>query len=204
MRLVSTRYARRAAIVSVALVGAVVATAVTVTVARDTAVVEKVTEVVDEAASAVSEEDGRIEQDSLPLTEVDHPAIRGLDPALLDAVSKAAVLARRDGVQIMLTSGWRSEAYQQELLDEAVREYGSLSEALRWVQTPERSAHTKGDAVDVAPPRAYRWLRANGDRLGLCQVYRNEDWHFELVVPPGDSCPPPLPDGTATPDRSAG
>jgi LAS superfamily LD-carboxypeptidase LdcB len=48
------------------------------------------------------------------------------------------------------------------------------------VSTPETSAHVAGEAVDIGPPAAAAWLTEHGARYGLCRVYRNEPWHFEL------------------------
>src|SRR5690606_1675865 len=58
--------------------------------------------------------------------------------------------------------------------------YGSKEEAARWVATPEASAHVSGDAVDIGPANAAAWLSEHGARYGLCRVYANEPWHFEL------------------------
>jgi zinc D-Ala-D-Ala carboxypeptidase len=115
--------------------------------------------------------------------------IANLDPALLHAVQQAALASRSDGVPFWITSGWRSRAHQQRLLDEAVQKYGSLSEALHWVSTPDTSAHVRGDAVDVGPTQADSWLEQHGARWGLCRMFANEIWHFELATDPGGSCP---------------
>ena len=127
----------------------------------------------------------------------DHPAVTNLSPALLDAIRNAAADAEADGVEIMLSSGWRSTRYQQILLDNAIVTYGSESEARKWVNTVERSSHVTGDAVDVGPEDAYVWLAQHGAAYGLCQTYTNEPWHYELVVRPGEVCPRPLSDATA-------
>lgn len=37
----------------------------------------------------------------------------------------------------------------------------------------------------------------HGADYGLCQVYENEIWHFELLTEPGGTCPPMLEDGAA-------
>ena len=79
-----------------------------------------------------------------------------------------------------VNSGWRSVAYQEQLLDEAVSTYGSRKAAARWVATPDTSAHVSGDAVDIGPTDAAAWLSAHGAGYGLCQTYRNEPWHYEL------------------------
>lgn len=137
--------------------------------------------------------DGRIDDAAgIPLSDNEHPAIRNLDPALWQAVQRAATDARQQrGVEFRLTSGWRSKAYQQELLDEAVAKYGSLDEAREHVNTPERSTHITGRAVDIGPTNAADWLVQHGSRYGLCQAYANEMWHFELLTTPGGECPRP-------------
>lgn len=130
----------------------------------------------------------------------DVPAVARLDPALLDAVRRAADAAENDGVHLRVNSGWRSASYQARLLDEAVAEYGSREKAERWVATPETSAHVSGDAIDLGPPRAAAWLASHGSAFGLCRVYRNEPWHFELHASARtDGCPTPYPDPTHDP-----
>ena len=64
------------------------------------------------------------------------PAFGRLDPDLLDALRRAATDAEADSVGLRVNSGWRSPEYQQQLLQDAVVEYGSQEEASRWVATP--------------------------------------------------------------------
>lgn len=127
----------------------------------------------------------------------DYPAVGNLAPDLLAAVQHAATDAARDGVDLMITSGWRSARYQQALLDAAIAQYGSEAEARRWVNTPAKSTHVTGKAVDIGPTAADLWLRQHGNRYGLCQIYANEPWHYELATEPGGICPPPLADASA-------
>jgi hypothetical protein len=47
------------------------------------------------------------------------------------------------------------------------------------VATPETSAHVSGDAVDIGSAAA-AWLSRYGAGYGLCPVYDNEPWHYEL------------------------
>ncbi|MFJ9446659.1 M15 family metallopeptidase [Kitasatospora sp. NPDC101235] len=122
------------------------------------------------------------------------PAVSNLDKPLREALQRAAEDARAQGIEMTVTSGWRSKAYQQRLLDRAVSKYGSVEQARRFVNTPEKSAHVTGKAVDVGPTNADYWLIQHGAKYGLCQVYNNEIWHFELLTPPGGTCPAPLPD----------
>jgi zinc D-Ala-D-Ala carboxypeptidase len=108
------------------------------------------------------------------------PGVAHLDPALLAALRRAATDAGGDGVDFVVNSGWRSPAYEEELRREAIAKYGSEAEAARWVATPNTSAHVKGKAVDIGPSNADAWLSEHGNRYGLCQIYRNEPWHYEL------------------------
>jgi D-alanyl-D-alanine carboxypeptidase len=128
------------------------------------------------------------------------PGVAKLDPALLGALRQAATDATADGVQFVVDSGWRSPAYQQQLLNAAVSEYGSEAEAARWVAPPDKSAHVSGDAVDIGPSGAAAWLSDHGARYGLCRTYDNEPWHYELrpeAVAQG--CPPTYADPTHDP-----
>jgi D-alanyl-D-alanine carboxypeptidase len=107
------------------------------------------------------------------------PGVARLDPALLTALRAAAADAA-NGVVFFVESGWRSPGYQERLLDEAVAKYGSSAEAARWVAPPSSSAHVSGDAVDIARSDATTWLAAHGAAFGLCQIFGNEPWHYEL------------------------
>jgi zinc D-Ala-D-Ala carboxypeptidase len=138
-----------------------------------------------------------------PPFDVTDPAIGRLDPALLSAIESAAVDAAADGVTMTITSGWRSPEFQQQLLDDAVQTYGSLPAARRFVQTPELSKHVVGQAVDVGGVGADQWLVANGSRYGLCRIYANEIWHFELATDALGACPPLLPDAASAPEKMA-
>ncbi|MFD8480869.1 M15 family metallopeptidase [Kitasatospora sp. NPDC059673] len=121
-------------------------------------------------------------------------AVSGLDPALLAAVRAAATDAKAQGIDLRVTSGWRSRSYQQRLLDAAVKKHGSPELARRYVNTPDKSSHVSGKAVDIGPTNADDWLNRKGAKYGLCQVFANEMWHFELLTTPGGRCPSQLPD----------
>lgn len=125
------------------------------------------------------------------------PAEDGLDPALDDALRRAMADAP---VELVVTSGRRSPEHQQRLFDEAVAKYGSEAEAARWVATPETSAHVSGDAVDIGPAAGAAWLAEHGAAYGLCPIYRNEPWHFELRAETRDfGCPEQYADPTHDP-----
>ncbi|WP_433654778.1 M15 family metallopeptidase [Nocardia sp. CA-128927] len=128
------------------------------------------------------------------------PAVVNLDPDLLGALRRAASDAAADGLAFVVNNGWRSPEYQEQLLREAVSKYGSEREAARWVAAPNTSAHVSGEAVDVGPAAAAAWLSRHGAEYGLCQIYTNEPWHYELRPEASeDGCPPPYADPTQDP-----
>ena len=130
--------------------------------------------------------------DGQTLTPFDtsNPAVTNLDPALLTAVQNAARAAAAQGIDLRINSGWRSKGFQQRLFDDAVRTYGSADVARQFVASPEVSKHVVGQAVDIAPVDADKWLIRDGIQFGLCQIYANEIWHFELAVDQQGNCPP--------------
>ncbi|MEU7144422.1 M15 family metallopeptidase [Nocardia sp. NPDC046473] len=121
----------------------------------------------------------------------------GLQPGLAVAYSLAESEAHAQGVPLSITSGYRTPAEQQQLWDNGVATYGSPEVARRWVLPPEESTHVSGRAVDVGPQAGAQWLEANGTRWGLCRMYDNEWWHFELATTPGGVCPPIRPDASS-------
>ncbi len=74
------------------------------------------------------------------------------------------------GSSSMSHSGWRSPAYQYQLLREAISTYGSEEEAAQWVATADTSPHVSGDAVDIGHFDATAWLFEHGAENGLCQI----------------------------------
>jgi len=132
-----------------------------------------------EHRGALGEADGAVRAGTTVFDD-EVPGVANLDPALLGALRRAAADAARDGVTLSVDSGWRSPEYQEQLLREAISKYGSEAEATRWVATPNTSAHVSGDAVDIGPSGAAAWLSEHGAAYGLCQIYGNEPWHYEL------------------------
>jgi zinc D-Ala-D-Ala carboxypeptidase len=130
----------------------------------------------------------------------DIPAVANLDPKLLRALRRAATNAAGDGVEFYVNSGWRSRKDQEQLFREAVSKYGSKKEAARWVATPGTSTHETGNAVDLGHSDTTAWLSKHGAKYGVCQIYRNEPWHYERRPDAVDhGCPPPYADPTQDP-----
>ena len=134
-------------------------------------------------------------EESLGTTPIVHSEIR---PTQLDRTFEVRFLAAQAaakavGFNIRITSGFRSQQLQERLFNDAVKKYGSESEASKWVLPKEISNHPWGTAIDVNYPgdrKAVKWLEENGSTFGLCRVYENEWWHFEPVIAPGELCPP--------------
>jgi hypothetical protein len=128
------------------------------------------------------------------------PGVANLDPALLGALRRAAADAAGAGVELHVDSGWRSRAYQAHLLQQAIATYGSAAEAARWVATPDTSAHVSGDAIDIGNADGTAWLSSRGAAYGLCRIYANEPWHWELRPEAADhGCPSMYADPTHDP-----
>jgi LAS superfamily LD-carboxypeptidase LdcB len=135
--------------------------------------------------------------DGVTVFDKNVPAVTKLDPALLGALRRAS---SGSGITFYVNSGWRSRAYQEQLLQKAIAKYGSRAEAARWVATPDSSAHVSGDAVDLGHSDATSWLSQHGAAYGLCQTYANEVWHYELRPQAATSgCPAMYADPTHDP-----
>jgi hypothetical protein len=113
-------------------------------------------------------------------------------PLLIARFEAAQLTAANEGVRLYITSAFRSRERQAVLFADAVKKYGSESEAAKWVLPAQFSHHPDGLALDVnypSDPYGAKWLEDNGARFGLCRVYANEWWHFEGVIAPGQICP---------------
>ena len=118
--------------------------------------------------------------------------VEELHPLLTARFDAARAFAAADGVNLYISSGFRTLDRQDILFADAVKKYGSETEAAKWVLPARNSHHPQGLAIDVNYPgdrAGALWLEKNGSRFGLCRVYANEWWHFEGVIAPGQSCP---------------
>jgi D-alanyl-D-alanine carboxypeptidase len=153
----------------------------------------------DEQRDALGQAGGGV-PDGTTVFDDEVPGVANLDPALARALSRATTDAAADGVELVVNSGWRSRAYEDHLRREAIAKYGSEAEAARWVATGTTSLHVSGDAVDIGPAAATPWLSAHGAAYGLCRIYANEPWHYELRPDAGhQGCPAMYADPTHDP-----
>ncbi len=121
----------------------------------------------------------------------DPTVVPRMDPALRTAFLAAQTQAGNEGVDLVLSSGSRSWAKQEELHAKAVARHGSELAASQWVLPPQYSMHVRGEALDIGTGAA--WLETNGYKWGICRRYVNEPWHFEMTVSPGTACPALVP-----------
>jgi len=136
-----------------------------------------------------------VPEESLGTEPINHSELR---PVQLDRTFEVRFLAaqaaaKAAGFNIRITSGFRTQSLQQRLFADAIKKYGSETEASKWVLPKDISHHPWGIAIDVNYPgdrKAVKWLEENGATYGVCRVYLNEWWHFEPVIAPGQQCPP--------------
>lgn len=104
----------------------------------------------------------------------------GLRPDVLQAWKQLRAKASEQGVQLCLNDGKRSRQQQRKEFDEAVKKFGTEELASRYVlNPPDRSMHVIGVAVDIQPIESAQWVEKNGNTVGWCRRYENEQWHFE-------------------------
>lgn len=134
--------------------------------------------------------ESRAAQSHPGLTSTSFPESPGLKPEMQAEWSRAEIAAHSAGIQLKITSGYRSAEQQRKLWNEAVKRYGSVKLAARWVLPPNKSEHVQGIAVDVDRKTAL-WLSKNGARYHLCQSYQNEWWHYAYRSDVVSKCPKP-------------
>ncbi|WP_430259782.1 tape measure protein [Neorhizobium sp. IRS_2294] len=92
-----------------------------------------------------------------------------------------AALPKELAGQLKINSGYRSVERQQQLWQDALKKYGSVAEARRWVAPPGNSQHNKGNAADLgySSDAARQWAHSNASKFGLSFPLSNENWHIE-------------------------
>lgn len=105
----------------------------------------------------------------------------GFQSALRSLFSSAPPSVQR---QLGVYSGYRSNARQAQLYQQALQKYGSPERARQWVAPPGNSQHNKGFAADLKylSPSAKSWVKENAAAHGLSFPLKNEPWHVELAT----------------------
>ncbi|MGO1160447.1 transglycosylase SLT domain-containing protein [Brucella sp. C7-11G] len=121
--------------------------------------------------------------------------IDGMDAGFGNKLA-ALIQAAPPGIseKLGIYSGARSVERQTELWDAALKKYGSVAEARKWVAPPpgvagsKGSNHNHGTAADLsyngqslknAPPEVVDWLHSHAKDFGLKFPLSNENWHIE-------------------------
>jgi hypothetical protein len=115
-------------------------------------------------------------------------------PDVALAFDRMEAAARTDGVTLLITSGYRSDAEQAALW--------ARHPDPKWVARPGTSLHRYGTELDLGPPAAYGWLASNSERFHFIRRYDWEAWHFGYAINP-QSRPVKARGGVAAGDEDA-
>ena len=113
-------------------------------------------------------------------------------PAVAAAFDLMDAAARADGVDLLVTSGFRSDAEQAVLF----RRHPDP----KWVAPPGRSRHRDATELDLnmlGGDGAHAWLRDNAGRFGFVQRYSWEPWHWGYIPGCGGGRAPGRPSAAA-------
>ena len=87
----------------------------------------------------------------------------GMRPDVAIAFDRMAAAARRAGIDLVVVSGFRSDAEQAELF--------ARHPDPQWVAPPGHSLHRCATELDLGPSSAYAWLDRNAPRFGFLRRY---------------------------------
>lgn len=104
---------------------------------------------------------------------------RPMRPDVALAFDRMAAAAARDGVSLLVVSGFRSNAEQARLF--------AAHPDPRWVAPPGRSLHRLGTELDLGPASAYGWLAAHARDFHFVQRYGWEPWHYGFTLNAGSA-----------------
>ncbi len=95
-------------------------------------------------------------------------------PDVAQAFDRMERAARADGVALLITSAYRSDAEQAVLW--------RRNPDPRWVARPGESLHRYATELDLGPAAAYPWLAAHAGEFHFLRRYANEPWHFGYLL----------------------
>jgi hypothetical protein len=105
----------------------------------------------------------------------------GMRPDVAAAYDRMAAAASGDGIDLVVVSGFRSDAEQANLF--------AAHPDPTWVAPPGHSLHRCATELDLGPSSAYGWLAANAPRFGFVQRYSWEAWHYGYDAGPAPCSP---------------
>ena len=113
-----------------------------------------------------------------------------------DAYEKMAEAAKKDTIDLIAQSGFRSRGYQARVIKRRMTEGKTFAQIIKFVAPPGYSTHEIGNAVDLkaftttfAESKAYAWLKENAHNFGFSETYPKdnnrlawEPWHWEYQI----------------------
>jgi soluble lytic murein transglycosylase-like protein len=110
--------------------------------------------------------------------EYDGPLVqrqgKPMRPDVATAFDRMERAAAADGVDLLITSAFRSNAEQAVLF--------ARHPDPKWVAPPGRSLHRLATELDLGPRSAYGWLAANAGAFHFTQRYSWEPWHYGFTL----------------------
>ena len=100
-------------------------------------------------------------------------------PDVAAAFDRMAAAARDDGLDLIVVSGFRTDAEQAALF--------AAHPDPKWVAPPGKSLHRLATELDLGPPAAYAWLAAHAERFHFVQRYAWEPWHYGFTLNAGSA-----------------
>ncbi len=97
-------------------------------------------------------------------------------PDVAQAFDRMAAAARRDGIALVISSGFRPDAEQAVLF--------ARHPDPKWVAPAGVSLHRNATELDLGPPSAYDWLGENARRFHFLVRYPWEPWHVGYALNP--------------------
>jgi len=97
-----------------------------------------------------------------------------IDASIADNFDAMVAAAKKDGVDLQISSGFRSRQEQEVLYQKYLNGTGNLA------AKPGTSNHESGLAIDFKDtPGAFAWLKKNSTRFGLKNL-PSEPWHYSV------------------------
>jgi Transglycosylase SLT domain/D-alanyl-D-alanine carboxypeptidase len=100
-------------------------------------------------------------------------------PDVALAFDRMSAAARADGIALVITSAFRTDAEQAVLF--------ARHPDPKWVAPPGESLHRNATELDLGPRSAYDWLAANAKTFHFAQRYSWEPWHYGYRLNPRSS-----------------
>jgi len=117
-------------------------------------------------------------------------------PQVRDAFVRMAGAARKDSVELIADSGFRSVSYQRKIIKNRMAAGETMEHLLKSVAPPGYSQHHTGRSLDLCPSearfartKAYRWLKEHAAAFGFQETIPNdpaypgtwESWHWTYL-----------------------